>query len=149
MHGCLQGAPNSGNPCTVILGWLQIRGVARDNAEAKDSEWVRQRAAMQVSLPVRLCAPLSLLTSASLTQISTCLPLQDAKPPDVNEILLLDRQGGVLEGMSSNVFVVTNGHVVTPDKGILVGTVRNLVLEVGTGNIHLHSGALLVTTRTQ
>jgi Amino-transferase class IV len=59
---------------------------------------------------------------------------QDAKPPDVNEILLLDSQGGVLEGMSSNVFVVTDGRVVTPDKGILVGTVRNLVLEVGTAD---------------
>ena len=35
--------------------------------------------------------------------------------------------------MSSNVFVVTDGRVVTPDKGILVGTVRNLVLEVGAG----------------
>ena len=38
--------------------------------------------------------------------------------------------------MSSNVFVVTDGRVLTPDKGILVGTVRNLVLEVGTGNFH-------------
>jgi branched-subunit amino acid aminotransferase/4-amino-4-deoxychorismate lyase len=40
--------------------------------------------------------------------------------------------------MSSNVFVVTDGRVLTPDKGILVGTVRNLVLEVGMANV-LHS----------
>ena len=56
--------------------------------------------------------------------------MQDAKPPDVNEILLLDGAGGVLEGMSSNVFVVAGGRVTTPGDGILVGTVRNLVLEV-------------------
>lgn len=62
--------------------------------------------------------------------------LQDAKPSDVNEILLLDGHNGVLEGMSSNVFVVQDGKVITPDKGILVGTVRNLVLEVGDFLVH-------------
>jgi branched-chain amino acid aminotransferase len=75
--------------------------------------------------------------SAGIQQLTVSATLmvprmQDAKPPDVNEVLLLDSQGGVLEGMSSNVFMVRGGHVVTPDKGILVGTVRNLVLEVGT-----------------
>lgn len=99
VHVLTHAAPLPGVPKPPIK--VQIRGVARDNAKAKDSEWVRQRAAMQ-----------------------------DAKPSDVNEILLLDGQGGVLEGMSSNVFVVEDGKVVTPDNGILVGTVRNLVLEV-------------------
>ena len=88
------------------------------------------------SLPARAAMqPLSASIRWSSRLPSSC---QDAKPPDVNEILLLDSQGGVLEGMSSNVFVVTDGRVVTPEKGILVGTVRNLVLEVGTGNMDVH-----------
>ena len=93
---------------------------------------------MQVCLPKRLVCIFLLVQPCSHSARPAAdrlplppLPCQDAKPPDVNEILLLDGQGGVLEGMSSNVFVVTDGRVVTPDKGILVGTVRNLVLEVG------------------
>lgn len=75
----------------------------------------------------------SLRTSPGLAWSSSVFELlcvQDAKPPDVNEILLLDEDGGVLEGMSSNVFIVVGGKVATPGEGVLVGTVRNLVLEV-------------------
>lgn len=80
---------------------VQIKGVARTNAVAKDSEWIRQRQ-----------------------------QLQDSMPPDVNEILLADESGAVLEGMSSNLFILSRDTIMTADEGILVGTVRNLVIKV-------------------
>ncbi len=85
--------------------------------------------------PMNPCRPgrEEVRTSPGLASSSSAFELlcvQDAKPPDVNEILLLDEFGGVLEGMSSNVFVVVGGKVATPGEGVLVGTVRNLVLEV-------------------
>lgn len=78
-----------------------IHGAPRDNAVAKDSEWVRQRQG-----------------------------LADAKPDDVNEVLLESSGGEVLEGMTSNFFVTQGGTVRTAGTGVLEGTVRKLVLEV-------------------
>lgn len=72
------------------------------NAKAKDSEWVRQRKAWEAS-----------------------------KPAGVNEVLLVSHEGQLLEGLTSNFFVLdSQGAVVTADEGVLNGTVRELVLEV-------------------
>jgi len=72
------------------------------NAKAKDSEWVRQRKAWESS-----------------------------KPAGVNEVLLVTPEGQLLEGLTSNFFVLdSQGAVVTADEGVLNGTVRELVLEV-------------------
>lgn len=80
---------------------VQVRGTPRSNALAKDSAWVRQRQA-----------------------------LQDTKPADVNEILLVEPDGGVLEGMASNFFAVVDGAVQTAGEGVLQGTVRSVALLV-------------------
>lgn len=75
----------------------------RVNAKAKDSEWVRQRKAWETS-----------------------------KPPDVNEVLLVSPSGSLLEGLTSNFFALSaEGAVLTADEGVLSGTVRELVLQVG------------------
>jgi hypothetical protein len=85
----------------------------RVNAKAKDSEWVRQRQALEAS-----------------------------KPGDANEVILVTPGdgggdtgdhggGGLLEGLTSNFFVVQGGAVVTAEEGVLSGTVRQLVLKVG------------------
>lgn len=79
-----------------------VRGAPRSNAAAKDSDWVRQRKS-----------------------------LEDEKPKDVNEVLLVEPDGHILEGMSSNFFAVTKeGALVTAGDGILEGTVRLLMLQV-------------------
>lgn len=81
---------------------LQVKGMPRVNAKAKDSEWVRQRKAWESS-----------------------------KPAGVNEVLLVTPEGQLLEGLTSNFFVLdSQGAVVTADEGVLNGTVRELVLEV-------------------
>ncbi|KAL0055823.1 hypothetical protein WJX82_004738 [Trebouxia sp. C0006] len=80
---------------------VQARGAPRQNATAKDSEWVRTRQA-----------------------------LEKDKPSDVNEILLVTEQGLVLEGTQTNFFAVVDNTVYTAEEGVLMGTVRGVVLEV-------------------
>ncbi len=81
---------------------IQIRGAPRQNAAAKDSEWVRQRRVYE-----------------------------DQKPADVNEVVLVDAEtGGVMEGLSSNFFALVDGKLKTAGEGILMGSVREAVLRV-------------------
>lgn len=80
---------------------VEVGGKPRSNALAKDSEWTRQRRA-----------------------------LEEQKPADVNEIILMDDSGSLYEGMQTNFYVVQDGCVRTADEGILEGTVRKMILEV-------------------
>ena len=54
------------------------------------------------------------------------LAMREAKARDAQEALVLDSRGHVVEGASSNVFVVQGGRVVTPPEsaGILPGITR-------------------------
>eukprot|EP00878_Enallax_costatus_P039790 GHUV01045702.1.p1 GENE.GHUV01045702.1~~GHUV01045702.1.p1 ORF type:complete len:119 (+),score=23.29 GHUV01045702.1:187-543(+) len=75
----------------------------RVNAKAKDSEWVRQRQTLEA-----------------------------AKPADVNEVILVSHDGALTEGLTSNFFVLSDqGEVVTAQEGVLDGTVRQVILQVG------------------
>eukprot|EP00887_Chlorella_sp_A99_P006550 scaffold3.g6550.t1 len=79
----------------------QVRGAPRANAAAKDSEWVRERKALEAT-----------------------------KAPDANEVLLSCDDGCVYEGLTSNFFAVVAGAVHTAGGGVLAGSVRKLILEV-------------------
>ena len=79
---------------------VEVRGLPRSNARAKDSEWVRRRRALEAS-----------------------------KPADANEVVLSSPDGRLMEGLSSNFFAVLDGAVVTADEGVLSGTIREIVLE--------------------
>jgi branched-chain amino acid aminotransferase len=82
--------------------------------------------AMQRSLP-----------KAKLTRfIERSGALRQAMPPDVNETILLDQDGFLLEGMSSNFFAVLDGEIWTAEEGVLSGITRSLVLE-GVGHLGL------------
>jgi len=48
----------------------------------------------------------------------------------VEEIIMLDASGGMLEGLSSNFFVVMGGSLFTAGRGILNGITREIVLEI-------------------
>lgn len=80
---------------------VQVRGAPRHNAQAKDSEWVRQRR-----------------------------EYEDLKPADVNEVLLADADGAIYEGLSSNFFALIDGRLWTAGEGVLLGSVREAVLRV-------------------
>ncbi len=47
------------------------------------------------------------------------------------QILLVTKQGLVLEGTQTNFFAVMDDTVYTAEEGVLMGTVRGVVLEVG------------------
>ena len=49
--------------------------------------------------------------------------------PPVNEVLLVNHDGYILEGLSSNVFFVKGNAVFTAGEGILAGVTRKVVLE--------------------
>jgi branched-chain amino acid aminotransferase len=60
------------------------------------------------------------------------LAMREAKRAGAAEALIVDGAGRVLEGASSNVFLVTEGRLITPplEAGILAGITRAQVLEV-------------------
>lgn len=62
--------------------------------------------------------------------LSNLLALREAKAQGAQEALIVDVSGHVVEGASSNVFVVTEGRLVTPpeEAGILAGITRAHIL---------------------
>jgi branched-chain amino acid aminotransferase len=64
--------------------------------------------------------------------LASLLALQAAKAQGAHEAILLDARGDVLEGATSNVFVVRDGALITPpeDAGILAGITRAQVIEL-------------------
>jgi branched-chain amino acid aminotransferase len=62
--------------------------------------------------------------------LESLLAVREAKSRGALEALVVDGRGDVVEGATSNVFVVSGGQVVTPpaDAGILVGITRTHIL---------------------
>ena len=56
--------------------------------------------------------------------------LEAAQPTDIYETFLRDRQGNLLEGASSNVYVILDGELRTAPSGVLAGISRKIVLAV-------------------
>ncbi|GAB5362206.1 hypothetical protein AAMO2058_000778400 [Amorphochlora amoebiformis] len=80
---------------------VEIRGTQRVNARIKDSSWITQRA------------------SHSALVEDGC-----------DEFLLLDQHKRILEGSQTNFYAIINGTLYTAEEGVLLGTVRRLVLHV-------------------
>lgn len=85
---------------------VEVRGAPRENAAAKDSAWVSERAPLE-----------ALMRSADVGG-------------DVNELLLTNEAGEIYEGSQTNFFAIVDGAVHTAGEGVLEGTVRRLLLEV-------------------
>ena len=56
--------------------------------------------------------------------------LFEAKDAGFETVILTDHDGNVTEGPGFNVFAVTGGRVVTPERGVLQGITRRTVLEM-------------------
>lgn len=50
-----------------------------------------------------------------------------------NEVVY-KKDGVLLEGATSNIFIINKGMIITPSKGILMGTMRNFVIDLLGGN---------------
>jgi len=75
-------------------------------------------------------SPLSKLKSTSY--LENYLARQEARSAGVNEVLLLNEHGFVAEGSSTNIFLVSEGTLITPslESGVLPGITREAVLEL-------------------
>jgi branched-chain amino acid aminotransferase len=49
---------------------------------------------------------------------------------EINEILMVNQDGNILEGLSSNFFGVMDGSMYTAEAGVLSGVTRKIVLEI-------------------
>ncbi len=70
------------------------------------------------------------LPKAKLTRfIARSGPVRQSLPPEVNEAIMADEQGCLLEGLSSNFFAWQAGELWTAEEGVLSGITRSLALE--------------------
>lgn len=123
---------------------LQVRGHPRTNAAAKDSEWVRERQQLEELKPpdvneIVLATPGASLSSACLLRVplGTTSRLRIAVCVRATSCASSARRsadGDILEGMSSNILVVQGGAVYTAREGVLLGTVRDIILSVCRNN---------------
>ena len=65
-----------------------------------------------------------------MSYLASTLARRRAAAAGADEALLTDDDGTVAEGAGSNVFAVVDGHLVTPDAGVLPGVTRDVVLDV-------------------
>jgi branched-chain amino acid aminotransferase len=74
------------------------------------------------------------LPKAKLTRfIERAAPVRQALPKDINEAIMVDEQGRLLEGLSSNFFAWQEGSLWTAESGVLPGITRSLVLACAGG----------------
>lgn len=67
---------------------------------------------------------------AKLTRfIERAAPVRQSLPQGVNEAIMVDGAGRLMEGLSSNFFAVQSGRIKTAGEGVLAGITRTLVLE--------------------
>lgn len=64
------------------------------------------------------------------TFISTAAMIRSEIPLDVNEVIMVDGMDHLLEGLSSNFFVVFRRQLWTAGEGVLLGGTRKVVLEI-------------------
>lgn len=71
-----------------------------------------------------------LLPEAKLTRfITRSRPIRQSLLAGINEAVMVNPQGFLMEGLTSNFFAVAQGEICTADKGVLAGITRELVLE--------------------
>jgi branched-chain amino acid aminotransferase len=64
----------------------------------------------------------------------------------INEVLLVNNDEQILEGLSSNFFAVINGEIWTEGEQVLSGFVRSAILELADENgIHVHLSAIHIS----
>lgn len=81
------------------------------------------------AITIRVSRPYA--SAKLLPYLTSILALDDARAAFADEAIFVDERGAVLEGATSNLFAVKNGHLITaPEDGaILPGVTRGLILE--------------------
>ena len=66
----------------------------------------------------------------SIDYIAATIALQQARRQNAVEAVYVDREGYVLEGTTSNLFIISGNRLITPGRDILKGITRQVVLEL-------------------
>lgn len=91
---------------------ITVPDSARSDAEAKTTDWMHARKA-----------------------------LQQAQPEGIYDTFLLDSEGYLLEGLGANVYVIMDGELHTAGSGVLKGISQQIVFEVAPSIIPIKSEA--------
>ena len=104
--------------------------LAREVTEYPRQLYRRGMSALVTSVRRNETSPLSGVKS--LNYLENLLVREDARRQGVDEAILLNTRGLVAEGSASNVFLVLDGRLVTPNlsSGCLAGVTRQAVLEL-------------------
>jgi len=89
-------------------------------------EWWYTEGAKIVTVDVERYIP----EAKSTNYMNAVLAQQEAKKKNAVEAVYVDRDGRVLEGTTTNIFLLIDGEWVTPDRGILHGITRAAVLDL-------------------
>jgi branched-chain amino acid aminotransferase len=77
------------------------------------------------------------------TFLSEAGSVRETLGESIHEVIMETQNGFLLEGLSSNFFVVKDRQLITPEKDILSGTTRSLVIEIAqTEGIDVHLCAI-------
>jgi branched-chain amino acid aminotransferase len=100
---------------TAGVRCMTMPGRARSNPAAKTTDWMTQRE-----------------------------PLREQLPPHIYEALLVDENGAVLEGFTSNFYAVLDGELRTAASGMLPGIAQQVVLTVAPSVLPVQQQAVRV-----
>jgi branched-chain amino acid aminotransferase len=99
---------------------ITVANSARHNAEAKTTDWMHDRNAIESSLP-----------------------------PGVYTALLCDQEGHILEGLSSNFYAILDGELRTAGSGVLHGIAQQIVFVVAPSVLPLRLEAIHMSDITK
>ncbi|MEW6455866.1 MAG: aminotransferase class IV [Acidobacteriota bacterium] len=71
--------------------------------------------------------------------------MKKAKEENANEVLYLNRNGFILEGITSNFFVFKGDILITPEENVLIGITRNIVLELAKDKFKIEKRNILLS----
>ncbi len=142
----------------IILNRVAIRQVMRELLQCYPAEEVRVRLSIPLTLEtsdaIKIYVLLEKLVVPSLQDyengvrvitmrmcrenpaakttsfIHTADEIRQNLPAGVNEVIMIDENGRMLEGLSSNFFAIKGGAVFTDDTHVLAGITRKHVLEI-------------------
>jgi branched-chain amino acid aminotransferase len=92
----------------------------------RQPDWWRAKGVKVITLKVQRSFP----GAKSIDYLPAAVALRKAKSADAIEAIYLDEQCHAQEGTTSNLFVIRDGTLVTPGRGVLSGITRQVVLDI-------------------
>lgn len=70
--------------------------------------------------------------SKATSFITQTKEIRSGKPREIHEYIMFDENNGILEGFTSNIFIVRDGIIWTAEEGVLPGITRKIMLDAVT-----------------